>query len=122
MLERVSCVLPGWCLDSAVLPGRCLDSGVLPGRCLDSDGVGSDELAPHGDGPEDDLQAVKEILSDDDDSLTAGCPALARRHSLDLRHQGVRVQPCTTDSCCYQGGGSRSDRENVIKRKINLIN
>jgi hypothetical protein len=63
----------------------------LPGRCLDPDGVGGDELAPHGDRPEDDLQAVEEVLANNYNGLTAGGPSLAGRHRLDLRHQGVWI-------------------------------
>jgi hypothetical protein len=68
--------------------------GPIPGRGLDPDGVRGDELAPDWDGPEDHLQPVEEVLADNDDSLTACRPPLTRRYGLDLRHQGVRVQPC----------------------------
>ena len=59
----------------------------MAGRGLDPDGVAGDQLAPHRDGPEDDLEAVEEVLADDDDGLAPGRPALAGRDGLDLGDQ-----------------------------------
>ena len=42
-------------------------------------------LAPHQHGAEDDLQTVKEVVPDDDDSGSAGGPAFARTDGLDDR-------------------------------------
>ena len=76
------------------------DPGDVSGRGLDPDGVAGDQFTPHWDGPEDDLEAVKEILADDDDGLTSSSPAFTGRDRLDLRDQrgdGVKsvrpVQP-----------------------------
>ena len=56
---------------------------------LNSDCMAGDQLTPDGDGPEDDLHPVKEVLSDDDDGLTASSPSLTGRDRLDLRDQGA---------------------------------
>ncbi len=37
--------------------------------------------------PEDDLQAVKEVVADDDDRAAAGGPSLARADGLDTRRR-----------------------------------
>ena len=60
----------------------------MTGRGLDPDGVTRDQLRPHGDGAEDDLEPVKEVLPDNDDGLAPGRPALAGGDSLDLGHEG----------------------------------
>ena len=49
--------------------------------------MAGDQLAPHGDCPEDDLEAVEEVLADDDDGLPAGRPAFTGRDGLDLGDQ-----------------------------------
>ena len=65
----------------------------MPGRGLDPDGVTGDQLAPHRDGSEDDLETVEEVLADDDDGLAARGPPLAGGDGLDLRDESTdRVQ------------------------------
>ena len=67
-------------------------SRYMSGRGLHSDGVVRDQLTPNGYCAEDNLEAIKEVLSDDDDSLPSRSPALGGRDGLDLRHQCVRVK------------------------------
>ena len=67
----------------AELPGLVREADLdyprdVPGRGLHPDGVVGDELAPHRDRPEDHLEPVEEILSNDDDSLAPGSPAFRR--------------------------------------------
>ena len=53
------------------------DAGDVAGRSLHADGVARDQLRPHRDRAEDDLETVEEILSDNDDCLSPSCPTLA---------------------------------------------
>ena len=55
----------------------------VPGRGLHPDGVAGDQLAPHQHGAEHHLEAVEEVVPDDDDGAAPGGPALAGRDGLD---------------------------------------
>ena len=55
----------------------------MSGRGLHPDGVAGDELTPDQHGPEDHLEAVEEVVPDDDDGAAPGGPALARGDGLD---------------------------------------
>ena len=67
---------------------------------LHHDGVTRDQLTPHRDGSEDDLESVKEVLPDDDDSLSSSSPSFTGGDGLDLRHESTdRVESvCTVQS------------------------
>ena len=64
----------------------------MSGRGLHPDGVAGDELAPHQHGPEDHLEAVEEVVPDDDDGAAPGGPALAGRDGLDAGDGGSGVE------------------------------
>ena len=64
------------------------NAGDVTGRGLHPDSVTCDQLGPDRDCAEDDLEAVKEVLSDDDDGLTPGRPPLAGGDGLDLGDEG----------------------------------
>ena len=64
------------------------NAGDVTGRGLHPDGVTRDQLGPDRDCAEDDLEPVKEVLSDDDDGLTSGCPSLTGGDGLDLGDEG----------------------------------
>lgn len=55
----------------------------MSGRGLDPDGVAGDQLAPDQHGAEHHLEAVEEVVPDDDDGAAPGGPALAGRDGLD---------------------------------------
>ena len=61
----------------------------MPWWSLHPDGVTGDQLAPHRDRPEDDLESVKEVLPDNDDSLPSSSPTFTGRDGLDLRYEGT---------------------------------
>ena len=66
--------------------------GDVAGRGLHPDGVAGDQLAPHQHGPEDHLEAVEEVVPDDDDGAAPGGPALAGRDGLDAGDGGSGVE------------------------------
>ena len=55
----------------------------MSGWGLNSDGVAGDQLAPDQHGAEHHLEAVKEVVPNDDDSAAPGSPALAGGDGLD---------------------------------------
>ena len=64
----------------------------VAGRGLHPDGVAGDELAPHQHGAEHHLEAVEEVVADDDDGAAPGGPALAGRDGLDAGDGGGGVE------------------------------
>ena len=64
-------------------------SGVARGQ-VQLDGVGRDELGPDEHGAEDDLQALEEVLADDDHGGAAARRALVRTDGLDARRRDGR--------------------------------
>ena len=68
------------------------DSRDVPGRRLHPDRVRGDQLTPDQHRPEHNLEAVKEVVADNDDGGAARGPAFAGRDSLDAGDGGRRVQ------------------------------
>ena len=64
----------------------------VSGRGLHPDGVAGDQLAPDQHGAEDHLEAVEEVVADDDDGAAPGGPALAGRDGLDAGDGGRGVE------------------------------
>ena len=64
----------------------------VSGRGLDPNGVAGDQLAPDQHRPEDHLEAVEEVVPDDDDGAAPGGPALAGRDGLDAGDGGSGVE------------------------------
>ena len=65
----------------------------MPGRGLDTDGVARDELRPHGDRAEDDLETVEEVIANDDDGAASSRPSLAGGDRLDAGDRCCWIQP-----------------------------
>ena len=64
----------------------------MSGRRLDPDGVAGDQLTPHQHRAEHHLEAVEEVVADDDDGAAPGGPALAGRDGLDAGDGGGGVE------------------------------